>query len=135
MLPSPLAYENHNVRRQMTKPTKKMLSDALIRKMLGGFLVTGRPAADDIAVSDIFERQLTVGKRKVVVRDWPPRNDIAQDYGEFRVPLLGRFIAERTKSNCVRTVDGFACLWCAWVLTNQKNARFRVASTYITGLR
>ena len=56
MLPSPLAYEDHNVRRQMTKPTNEMLSNALIRKVLGGLLVTGRSAADDIAVGDIFER-------------------------------------------------------------------------------
>ena len=119
MNPSPLAYEDDNFRRQMTKPTNEMLFDALIRKVLGGLLVSSGSAADDIAVGDIFERQLTFGKWKVVVRDWPLWNDVAQNYAEFKVPFLGRFIAERTKSSYVRAIDGFACLWCAWVLTNQ----------------
>lgn len=115
----------------MTKPTNEMFSDALIRKMLGGLLVTDRSAADDIAVGDIFERQITW---KVVRRDWPLWNDVAQKYGEFRVPLLGRFIAERTKCKYVRAIECFACLWCARVLTNQENARSRVASAHVTGL-
>jgi len=119
----------------MTKPTNEMLCDTLTRKALGRFLVSNRAAADDVAVGDIVEQQLTLSKREVVVRDRPLWNEFAKNYGEFRVPLLGWLIAERTKSSCIWTILGFERLGCAGVLTNQKNARFQVTSTHVTRLR